>query len=1008
MKTNLFLTFFYKDNVKEVYGKMSKVRKVDNYDYKEIEQAVQEYWEINNIPQKLTTFRRGLKKYYLLDGPPYINAEPHVGHVKTTVCKDVWTKYKFMRGFDAHLQAGFDCHGLPIEVIVQKELGITNKKDIEKMGIEKFEQKCLEKILNNEKKWIEYYKKIGAWRGYYEPYFTYKKSYIESAWWTLKTMHEKGILNEGENPNYWCPTCETVLSGYEVSDSYKNILDPSIYIKFRIKGKQNEYLLVWTTTPWTLPANVAIIVAPKEDYVRVRVIQGDLTEYYIIAEKRLEEVLKKQANMDYEIQEKIKGSDLDGLEYEPIIKCNIQDKTKNIRRVRLSIPVLASKQYKKHATESNESFTDFVNVADGTGLVHCAPGHGLTDYYMGIHYNLPALSPVNEEGKFNEDVEQFQGRQVKEADKDIISLLESEGKVLLFNKETHPYPLCWRCKTPLIFRMTKQWYLNIDTIKDKMIRYSENADWNPAFGREAMRNWIQDAGDWCISRQRYWATPIPIWKCGKCSQITVIGSFEELIKKTIEPVGDLQDLHRHNIDELTINCEQCGGQSKRIKDVFDVWFDSGIAAWASLGYPFENKELFEKMQTLDMICESQDQIRGWYYHLIFTYAALFDKPAFKSASLMGWVVDEKGLKMSKSVGNVISASDAIEKIGSDALRLYYCSEIAPYDVQKFSIKAATDAHKTLLILWNSVNFCKTYRKTKKQLNTDEVLELITGTKNTDDDWIISRLQTTILEVDKAVEKFEFHIAGRTISNFIVNDVSRTYIKLIRDTIQEDENVSLILNYVLTESLKLLAPFTPFTTEYLYQELLEEESEEPKSIHTIFYPEVNAKLKKEKLEKTYENSLKIVEAMNNLRQKFKLRNRWPLEYVKINSKEEYDEELIKKLANVDEVVKESKFTEAAMKTDEFTIEIPEKLSKTQLEKAFFREVVRAIQAQRKKAGYNVNQKIQVYSSKNKILEEMKDELSKEVNAEEITFVTSKKGSNQVTVELEDLNAEIGFE
>ncbi len=987
---------------------MTKIRKIEGYDYKEIELAVQEYWEINNVPQKLASFRRGLKKYYLLDGPPYINADPHVGHVKTTVCKDVWTKYKYMKGFDVHLQPGFDCHGLPIEVIVQKELGIENKKDIEKIGIEKFEQKCLEKILNNEKRWMDYYKKIGSWRAYYEPYFTYKKYYIESAWWTLKAMHEKGILIEGENPNYWCPTCETVLSGYEVSDSYKDILDPSIFVKFRVKGRPNEYLLVWTTTPWTLPANVAIIAAPKEDYVKVKVLQGNLTEYYIIAEKRLEEVLKKQANLDYEIETTLKGTDLDGLEYEPIVKCNIQEETKNIRRVRLSIPVLESKQYKKHATESTEKFAEFVTVSDGTGLVHCAPGHGLTDYYIGLHYNLPAISPVNEQGKFTEGVEQFQGRQVKDADKDIISLLEKNGNILLYNKEAHPYPLCWRCKTPLIFRMTKQWYLSIDTIKDKMIKYSENADWNPHFGKEAMRNWIQDAGDWCISRQRFWAIPIPIWKCNKCSKITVIGSFEELIKRTTEPVGDLQDLHRHNIDDLTIPCEECDGQSKRIKDVFDVWFDSGIAAWASLGYPFENKELFEKMQVVDMVCESQDQIRGWFYHLLFTHAAVFDQPAFKSASLMGWVIDEKGLKMSKSVGNVIGANEAIEKIGSDALRLYYCSEIAPYDVQKFSMKAAADSHKTLLILWNSINFCKTYRKTKKQLNSDEILELIKSTKQTDDDWIVSRLQTTILEAEKAIEKFDFHIAGRLISDFIVKDVSRTYIKLIRDSIQENENVSLVLNHVLLESLKLLAPFTPFTTEYCYQDLLEEESEEPKSIHTIFYPKVNSPLRKEKLEKTYENSLKIIETLNNLRQKFKLRNRWPLEYVKINSKEDYDAELIKKLANVDEVKEATEFSEKAMKTETFQIEIPDTLSKTQLEKAFFREVIRAIQAQRKKAGYNVNQKIQLYASKNTILEKLKEELKKEVSAEQVTFGIIKKGINQITVELEDLNAEIAFE
>ncbi len=483
----------------------------DKYDSKVLEEAVRNYWTENKVVERLGERRKGAKPYYLLDGPPYVNAEPHVGHVKTTACKDIWTRLRYMQGFDVHLQPGFDAHGLPVEVIVQKELGIQSKKDILALGIDKFDAKCLEKVEHNEKVWLDYYRQLGAWRASFEPYFTYKKYYIESAWWTLKTLHEKGFLREGERPTFWCPHCETVLSGYEVSDSYKDVTDPSIYVKFKVKGTDNDYLLVWTTTPWTLPANVAIFAAPQADYVKVRVSEGGKPVHYILAKERLAPVLDELVGTKYEIVDEFKGAELDGLEYEPLLDVPQQKElvATKAHRVYLSISIQKRKKYKKHkmseeaaekdprkakftsgdanadetASASNlgeeGEYEEFVGTSDGTGLVHCAPGHGHSDHYVGKHYGLPAVSPVDERGHFTAAAGPWAGKFVKQADKEIVAQLDADGVLLYAGKVTHSYPLCWRCKNPLIYRLTSQWYLSIDSIHEQMLEGNESTHWLP-------------------------------------------------------------------------------------------------------------------------------------------------------------------------------------------------------------------------------------------------------------------------------------------------------------------------------------------------------------------------------------------------------------------------------------------------------------------------------------------------------------------------------------------------
>ncbi|MEM5812549.1 MAG: isoleucine--tRNA ligase, partial [Candidatus Aenigmatarchaeota archaeon] len=663
------------------------------YDHKKIEKEVQDYWKRNKIPERVVDFsRRGGKKFYLLDGPPYVNGIPHVGHIKTTTFKDIWGKFKYMQGFSVWFQPGFDCSGLPIENAVEKKLGIKSKKDIEeKIGIENFIKECKSLAEQNLHLWMELYKELGAWRGWVEPYLTYKDYYLESGWWTVKRMYEKSLLSEGTRPSFWCPHCETVLSGYEVTDSYKNIEDPSIYIKFPVKNSDKEYLLVWTTTPWTLPANVAICAHPEESYVRVRTGSGEIL---ILAEKRLE--ILHRLEIGYSVIEKFPGKKLEGLRYEPALDVPLQEELKSnpkAHRVILSIPIMkkrvASKTLTKRVVESGDEFGHVVDMETGSGLVHIAPGHGDVDNKLGRHYGLPEPSPVDDSGKLTKEAGRFAGIFVKRADPMIIEELERRGKLLVSEKIVHSYPLCWRCKSPLIYRMSNQWYLRLDPIREKILRENKKVRWLPEFGRERFSDLIAEAPDWAITRQRYWGIPIPIWVCKKCGKKTVIGSKRELEKASGKKVSDL---HKDSVDKISIPCV-CGGKMERVKDIMDVWFDSGISPWASIGYPFRNRELFKKLWPVDLVDESQDQIRGWFYSLMMCGFSVFDRAPYETVCLNGWTLDERGEKMSKSLGNVVDAKEARNLLGSDLLRLYYCYDTAPWDTQKFNMSNAKELHR---------------------------------------------------------------------------------------------------------------------------------------------------------------------------------------------------------------------------------------------------------------------------------------------------------------------------
>ena len=944
---------------------------------KKIEDFVHEKWKKDKVPEtivKMDLEKR--KKFYLLDGPPYINGIPHVGHIKTTTFKDIWGKFKYMQGFSVWFQPGFDCGGLPIENKVEKKLDIRSKKDIEeKVGVDKFIEHCKEFAKGNESIWLELYKKIGAWRGWLSPYLTSENYYIESGWWTVKQMYEKGMFVHGHRPGFWCPHCETVLSGYEVTDSYKDVEDPSIFLKFPLKTRRNEYLLVWTTTPWTLPANVAIAVHPDEIYVKVKV--GE--EHFILAKKRLE--LLTKLNLGYVIEEEFSGHTLSGLKYEPVIDVPLQrkiDKMENCHKVILSIPLMkkrvASKMKIKTGTKEEDEFGHIVDVESGTGLVHIAPGHGDVDNKLGKHYKLPEVSPVDEKGRLTADAGKFSGMFVKDADSKIIEEINKNGKMLHNEKIVHSYPLCWRCKTPLIYRMSKQWFLSIDMIRDKMMKENDNRiRWLPDFARERMRNVITDAPDWAITRQRYWGIPTPVWVCDSCGAVKVIGSREELKKYAIEDVPE--DLHKNSVDKIHLKCD-CGSKMTRIPDIMDVWFDSGIAPWASLGYPYKNKELFEQLKPVDLIDESQDQVRGWFYSLLFCGVAVFEKSSYKTVCLNGWTLDAKGNKMSKSIGNVILAEDAYKELGADALRLYCCHDTAPWETQKFSMKNAKELMKKLDILFNIYNYFRTYCKVSRS-----VAEL-----KTEDKWIISRLNNLIQDVTINLENFRFHEASRSIMNFIIEDFSRTYIKLIRE--RKDDAVDYTMTYVLEHLLRIFSPFIPFISDYIYYNIFNE------SVHLKKWPEADKYLIDKKIEDEMSKTDNIISSINSMRQEKNVKLRWTIKDVSLKSEISKEmEEIIKKLANVNKIIINKKQEEDIISNFEFD----EK-------NALLNDLMRSIQQKRKEHGLVVSDRITLHIEP-EYLKKYESEIKKRVGAETIIFEKIENPMN--TVKINKLSASFKF-
>jgi len=1016
------------------------------YNHKEIEEAVSRDWEKEKIPEKVTEFKKE-NKFYLLDGPPYVNDKPHVGHVRTATSKDIWGKFKKMQGFNVWFQPGFDCGGLPIENKVEKKLNIREKSDILKIGIEKFIEECNKFAVGNEKAWLSLYKKLGIWRAYLKPYLTSDNYYKESGWWAIKKFYEKNLLVKGEKPNFWCPKCETVLSGYEVTDAYRDIASPSVFVKFKIKDR-DEFLLVWTTTPWTLPANVALCVHPDEKYVKVEV-DG---EKIILAKKRLE--LLEELNKKYRIIEEFEGKKLEGLQYEPLLDIPLQRELKGkAHKVVMSIKIIkkrvAGKIKAKKKVEEEEEAGHLVDISSGTGIIHIAPGHGLEDFKLGEFYNLPSPSPVDENGKLDESTGIFHGKKVEEANNEIINYLREKNLLFYSTTIIHSYPLCWRCKTPLIYRKSSQWFLKLEPIRDKILKEIEAVRWLPEHIKEQFIEVVKNAPDWAITRQRFWGIPLPIWKCEKCGKIKVIGSRKELKENSIEEIDENFDILTSVVDKIHLKCE-CNGIMSREKAILDVWFDSGIAPFASLGYPFKNKELFESLYPVDLVDEGQDQIRGWFYTLMVCGIVLFDKAPYKTVCCNGWVLDEKGEKMSKSVGNVVRGEDAYRELGADLLRLYITQFNAPWETGKFSIKEAKTLQNKLNILLNLVSFVESYSKEKYKFGSEFEI------KDICDKWLVSRINSLIDEVADDYENFRFHYAARKILDFIVNEFSRIYIKLIRDEI--DESRLKLMLYVLERIIKMLAPIAPFITDFIYRKFSDS------SVHLSSWP----KVERDKIDKNLEDRVKlareIANAINSERQRCGVKLRFPIKKAVVyglrdmEKKVEEVREIIKILSNlIDIEFRESKdiavkpnFARIGKKYRQRAQEVANLISKLKLEdikdkfkigdfeleredviikcvkgslfsggyvvldleedeklkkERFLRELIREIQKTRKEEGLKVLDNIILFLENKEFAREFEERLKKEVRASKIVYeLKNEKGA----VSYKELSLKFGFE
>lgn len=836
--------------------------------FPEEELKVLDFWKKNNIFKKSISQRAGAEDFVFYDGPPFATGLPHFGHFIPSTIKDIIPRYKTMKGMKVERRFGWDCHGLPVENLIEKELGLNSKTDIEKYGVDKFNEKCRESVLRYVNEWKGTITRLGRWVDFEHDYKTMNPDYMESIWWVMKSLWDKGLLYEGHYILPYCPRCSTVLSNHELNlGGYKDVHDPAITIRFKVtkagpKASDKEmengstYFIAWTTTPWTLPSNLGLTMGPDIDYVKVK--DGD--EYYILAEARLGAYYKNPEELD--IAWKKKGSELEGSRYEPLF------------------PYFASLAVNEDGSEGAfRVFTaDFVSTEDGTGIVHTAPGFGEDDNKVFKGTGVPTVCPVDAECKFTKEVPDYAGRFVKECDKDIIERLKQEGKLVKKEQILHSYPHCWRCSSPLIYRGVGSWFVAVEKIKPSLLKANSQITWQPPHIKEGrFGKWLEGARDWAISRNRYWGNPLPIWKCPDCGKTICVGSREEL--KQLSGIYP-EDLHKHFVDKITIPCD-CGGIMKRIPEVLDCWFESGSMPYAQNHYPFENKEYFEKHFPADFISEGLDQTRGWFYTLTVLAAALFDKPAFKNCIVNGLVLASDGKKMSKSLRNFTDPNEVINKFGSDALRLFLIhSSVVRADDLKYSDDGVRDVLKGILIpLWNSYSFYVTYANIDG-ISPEKAPE---NPSNPLDRWILSSAQKLIKNVTEALDAYDLSRAVDPIISFI-DELNNWYIRRSRRRFWRSENDNDkneaygSLYTVLKILTKVAAPFIPFVTENIYQNLRQEN--EPESVHLCDYPVYDSSYRDEELEFKMDTVQKAVSMGRSLRYQFNLKIRQPLRSVEL--------------------------------------------------------------------------------------------------------------------------------
>ena len=1007
----------------------------------EREKQVEKFWEDNQIFEKSMKVREGNPSYVFYDGPPTANGKPHIGHVETRVIKDMIPRYRTMKGYQVPRKAGWDTHGLPVELEVEKKLGLDGKDQIEKYGVEPFIEQCKESVWKYEGMWEDFSHTVGFWADMKNPYVTYHNDYIESEWWALKEIWKKGLLYEGHKIVPYCPRCGTPLSSHEVAQGYKDVKERSAVVRFKVKG-EDAYILAWTTTPWTLPSNVALCVNPDEDYVKVT----SKGYTYYMAAALVDTVLGEGA----EILEHYQGKDLEFKEYEPLFP------------------------YAEKRIGNKKAYyvvcDTYVTLTDGTGVVHIAPAFGEDDSKVGHRYDLPFVQLVNEKGEMTEETP-WAGTFCKKADMAVLQALED--KDLLFDAPLfeHSYPHCWRCDTPLIYYARETWFIRMTAVKEDLIRNNNTINWIPeSIGKGRFGDWLENVQDWGLSRNRYWGTPLPVWQC-ECGHQDCIGSIEELKEKADNCPDDIE-LHRPYIDAVTIKCPKCGKEMHRVPEVIDCWFDSGSMPFAQHHYPFENKDLFEQQFPAQFISEAVDQTRGWFYSLLAISTLLFNKAPYENVIVLGLVQDENGQKMSKSKGNAVDPFDALQTYGADAIRWYFYTSSAPWLPSRFAGKTVVEGQRKFMgTLWNTYAFFVLYANidnfdaTKYSLEYDKLAVM--------DKWLLSRLESTVKAVDDNLANYRIPEAAKALQSF-VDDMSNWYVRRSRERFwakgmeQDKINAYMTLYTALVTVAKAAAPMIPFMTEDIYQNLVKSiDASAPESIHLCDFPEVHENWIDPKMEEDMADLLEIVVMGRAARNTANIKNRQPIGTMYVKSEfqlSEFYKEIIEDELNVKEVVFKDDIADfisysfkpqmrtvgpkygkllnkikttlseldgnkamaelkstGELKLDidgqeivlleedllidmaqmegyvsesdhTITVVLDTNLTPELIEEGFVRELVSKIQTMRKEAGFEVMDKIRVYAKDNdKIVSIMKnhgDEIKSEVLAEEIVTGETK--------------------
>ena len=861
-----------------------------NLNFVEREKETAQFWKDHDIFKKSIETREGDPVYTFYDGPPTANGKPHIGHVLTRVIKDMIPRYRTMKGYMVPRKAGWDTHGLPVELEVEKKLGLDGKEQIEEYGLDPFITQCKESVWKYKGMWEDFSKTVGFWADMDNPYVTYNDNFIESEWWALKTIWDKGLLYKGFKIVPYCPRCGTPLSSHEVAQGYKAVKERSAVVRFKVAG-EDAYFLAWTTTPWTLPSNVALCVNPEETYCKVKAADGYV---YYMAKALLDKVLGKLGTEEtpaYEILETYKGTDLEYKEYVPLYEGAAKS---------------AEKQHKKaHFV----TCADYVTMSDGTGIVHIAPAFGEDDAQVGRKYDLPFVQFVDGKGSMTEDTP-YAGLFVKDADPKVLVDLDKEGLLFDAPKFEHDYPFCWRCDTPLIYYARESWFIKMTAVKDDLIRNNNTINWIPkSIGKGRFGDWLNNIQDWGISRNRYWGTPLNVWQCEGCGKMECIGSRQELEEKSGNPEAQTVELHRPYIDAITLTCPDCGKTMKRVPEVIDCWFDSGAMPFAQHHYPFENKELFEQQFPAQFISEAVDQTRGWFYSLLAESTLLFNKAPYKNVIVLGHVQDENGQKMSKGKGNAVDPFDALEQHGADAIRWYFYSNSAPWLPNRFHADAVTEGQRKFMgTLWNTYAFYVLYANidefdpTKYSLEYDKLSVM--------DKWLLSRLNSCVKTVDDCLANYKIPETTKALQAF-VDDMSNWYVRRSRQRFwakgmeQDKINAYMTLYTALVTFIKASAPMIPFMTEDIYQNLVKSvNTDAPESIHLCDFPAVDEAMIDEKLEQDMGEVLDIVVLGRAARNASGIKNRQPIGQMFVNGEAaltDYYKQIIEGELNVKDVI-----------------------------------------------------------------------------------------------------------